>query len=571
MEKEIKAEVFARKPFFGLNLPIFVQIQIIIIFMVVSLAVLGFTTLNIINTMKRTTNQMMARNNSLMENVVNSRKMFNELQIQYFRALMGDSGRPSEYALQGVIDILGALSAVDNVEVDKLTRKLNSLKAILRRSPSSDGYRRVINLGLEYGAGLDNMQQMISDSATTIVINNEHYSRRAKTIMLIILILSGIIAISFGFVIAFSLSRALKRIGNTTKALATGDLTQKAGRFDCPEVKKVAVELNNSIDGLRQLVFAIIRQSEDIVNSSHNLRDTASTTEESAQQVSKSMGELADASNEQAKQVNLAMGTINNLVALVERVGNEIRNIAVSSEQVVRSARLGQQSTDIINSTFYDLYTSTEQTSRAIDELSEASREISEISSVINGIAEQTTLLAVNAAIEAARAGEKGKGFGVVASEIRKLATQSKEAVDLISGLIVQMNVRSDNVVAVVQKELNHINVGKDTVLRANNNFAEIFKVVNDNITQVSDVVKLATEMSEKNNATIEAISSIAAIIEENLASVEEISVTSQEQCASMLYVADSTNNLNKISEQLKKSVAKFRLDTIEDELNTKA
>jgi methyl-accepting chemotaxis protein len=353
--------------------------------------------------------------------------------------------------------------------------------------------------------------------------------------------------------------------------LATGDLTQKAGRFDCPEVKKVAVELNNSIDGLRQLVFAIIRQSEDIVNSSHNLRDTASTTEESAQQVSKSMGELADASNEQAKQVNLAMGTINNLVALVERVGNEIRNIAVSSEQVVRSARLGQQSTDIINSTFYDLYTSTEQTSRAIDELSEASREISEISSVINGIAEQTTLLAVNAAIEAARAGEKGKGFGVVASEIRKLATQSKEAVDLISGLIVQMNVRSDNVVAVVQKELNHINVGKDTVLRANNNFAEIFKVVNDNITQVSDVVKLATEMSEKNNATIEAISSIAAIIEENLASVEEISVTSQEQCASMLYVADSTNNLNKISEQLKKSVAKFRLDTIEDELNTKA
>jgi methyl-accepting chemotaxis protein len=99
-------------------------------------------------------------------------------------------------------------------------------------------------------------------------------------------------------------------------------------------------------------------------------------------------------------------------------------------------------------------------------------------------------------------------------------------------------------------------------VLRANNNFAEIFKAVKDNITQVSDVVKLATQMSEKNNASIEAISSIAAIIEENLASVEEITVTSQEQCASMMYVADSTDNLNKISEQLKKSVAKFRLET---------
>jgi methyl-accepting chemotaxis protein len=562
METENKAETFARKPFPGLNLPIFAQIQIIIVFMVISLAVLGFTTLNIIDTMKRTTNQMMAHDNSLLENVVNSRKMFNELQTQYFRALMGDSGRPSEYALQGVIDILGALRTVDAVEVDKLTGKLESFKAILQQTPNSDGYRRITNLALEYGAGLDNMQQMISDSSSTIVTNNEHYSRRAKTIMFIILILSGIIAMSFGFLIAFSISQALKRIGNATKALATGDLTQKADHFDCPEVRKVAVELNNAVNGLRQLVFAIIHQSGDIVNSSENLRDTASQTEESAQQVSKSMEELANASNEQAKQVNLAMETINNLVALVERVGNEIRDIAVSSEQVARSARLGQQSTDIINSTFYDLYTSTEQTSRAIDELSEASREISEISSVINGIAEQTTLLALNAAIEAARAGEKGKGFGVVASEIRKLATQSKEAAELIAGLIVQMNVRANNVVAVVQKELNHISVGKDTVLRANNNFAEIFKAVKDNITQVSDVVKLATQMSEKNNASIEAISSIAAIIEENLASVEEITVTSQEQCASMMYVADSTDNLNKISEQLKKSVAKFRLET---------
>jgi methyl-accepting chemotaxis protein len=562
MNNMVAGKTVIRKPFPGLNLPIFVQIQMIIVFMVIALAVLGFTTLNIINTMKLTTNQMLATDNSLLENVVNSRKMFNDLQTQYFRALMGDSGCPSEYALQGVIDILGALRGVDAIEVDKLTGKLNSFKIILRQPPSQNGYRRIVTLALEYGAGLDNMQQIISESSTAIVTKNERYSNRAKLIMIVILILSGAIATAFGSLIAFSLSRALKSIGNTAKALAIGDLTRKASCFDCPEVQKVAVELDNAIYGLRQLVLAIIRQSGDIVNSGQSLSDAASQTEDSARQVSKSMEELTNSSNEQANQVNLAMGTINNLVTLVERVSNEINYIAASSEQVVQSARLGQQSTDVINSTFYSLYTAMEQTAGAIDELSEASREISEISSVINSIAEQTTLLALNAAIEAARAGEKGKGFGVVAAEIRKLATQSKEAAELIGSLIVQMNVRTDNVVSVMQNELNHINLGKDTVLRANDNFAEIFKVVKDNINQVSDVVELATQMSEKNNATIEAISSIAAIIEENLASVEEITMTSHEQCASMVKVAVSADDLNKIAAQLQESAAKFHLGT---------
>jgi methyl-accepting chemotaxis protein len=463
---------------------------------------------------------------------------------------------------------MSVFNVVNEAEVIKISKQLESFKAIIRRPPSPNGYQQLNKLAVEYNGALNGIQRKISESSDKIVANNEKYSNDAKVIVFTILIASGAISILLGFLIAIVLSRSLKRIGKATKALAIGDLTQKAATLGCPEVKEVAVELNNAMDGLQHLILAIDNQSRHITSSSNFLKTISSETETSALQIAKGMEELAHSSSEQANQAGLVMNTVTNLVKLVERVCQEIKNISNASELVAQSAQLGQQSTEIVTTTFNDLSESTSETAAAIYELTNTSQEISENISVINMIAEQITLLALNASIEAARAGEHGKGFGVVASETRKLANQSKEAVHLISKLIDQMNARAKNAVFVMQKEKNRIEAGQESVFTVNNNFKNIFKAIMDNIAQISAVASLASQMTEQNTTTIDAATSIASITQENLASVEEISATSEEQSSAMVKVSSSADNLNKIAEALNKSIAAFHLKELPDYRN---
>lgn len=560
MDKNQKACTSMTERIFAVNLPIFIQIQLIIIFMIISLSVLGFTILNIIDTMKRTTNQMMARDNSLMENVINSRNRFQSIQTQYLLAMMGQAASPTESSLQGAIDMLVVLRPVDEEEVVWISQRLESFKAVISRPPSKEGYDRLKELSLEYNASLNNFQRKISESSNNIVINNEQYTRYAKLVVFTILLASGAVSLLLGFLIATAISRSLKRIGKATKALAIGDLTQKVEVVGCPEVRGVAVELNNAVDGLTQLVRAINHQSKDIAISSSFFRNISLQTETSAHQVAKAMEELAFSSSEQAKQADRVMNTIKNLVELVERVGREILNISSASQEVAQSAQLGQSSTETVTTTFCDLSESTVETAQAINELDNTCSEISEIVSVINGIAEQTTLLALNASIEAARAGVHGKGFGVVATETGKLADQSKEAVRLIAELIKQMNNRTEKAIFMMQKEQKRIEAGQTSVVTASTNFKNIFKAIMDNMAQITAVASMASRMTEQNDTTIDAVTSIAAITEENLANVEEISATSEEQSSAMVNVSKSADDLNRIAEKLHESIAVFRL-----------
>lgn len=560
MDNNQKTATSLTERFFAVNLPIFIQIQLIIIFMLISLSVLGFTILNIIDTMKKTTNQMMARDNSLMENVINSRNRFQSIQTQYLLAMMGQAASPTESSLQGAIDMLVVLRPVDEEEVVWISQRLESFKAIIRRPPSKEGYDQLKELSLEYNASLNNFQRKISESSNTIVINNEQYTRYAKLIVFAILMASGVVSVLLGFLIATAISRSLKRVGKATKALAIGDLTRKVEVVGCPEVRGVAVELNNALDGLTQLVQAINHQSKDIAISSGFFRNISFQTETSAHQVAKAMEELAYSSSEQAKQADRVMNTIKNLVELVERVGREIQYISNASQAVAQSAQLGQSSTEAVTTTFRDLSESTVETAQAINELDNSCREISAIVSVINGIAEQTTLLALNASIEAARAGVHGKGFSVVATETGKLAEQSKEAVRLIAELIKQMNHRTGKAIFMMQKEQKRIEAGQTSVMTASNNFKNIFKAIMDNMAQIGAVATLASRMTEQNDTTIDAVTSIAAITEENLANVEEISATSEEQSSAMVNVSKSADDLNRIAEKLHESIAVFRL-----------
>ncbi|HBE79230.1 MAG TPA: hypothetical protein DDW65_15875, partial [Firmicutes bacterium] len=208
-----------------------------------------------------------------------------------------------------------------------------------------------------------------------------------------------------------------------------------------------------------------------------------------------------------------------------------------------------------------ELYISTKQIDEVISELSKATDEINKMISVINGIAEQTSLLALNASIEAARAGEHGKGFAVVALETGKLAEQSKEATKLINNLTANIKGRMDQAVQAMQKGITRAENGKNLTSQTAGTFETITQSLNDNLVQIDTVAQSTRMMAEHNSRVMEKITDIAAISDESLSSTEEVSATTEEQSASAQQVAALAENLNHIANNLQQAVAVFELE----------
>lgn len=294
--------------------------------------------------------------------------------------------------------------------------------------------------------------------------------------------------------------------------------------------------------------------------ASNELKDASNETGRSAAEVAKAMEELAKGSTEEAEQTTRAVDTINKLAELVRSVSNEVRNIANDSENIAQSAKLGEKATTDVTNGIEKIYNITSDVTVVIDELDQTAVEIGEITSVIRGIAEQTTLLALNASIEAARAGEHGKGFAVVAKETGKLADQSKNAAIHINTLIAQMQQRTEHAVQAMKNGMTVVESGKNLASEATVTFGMIFDKLNHVLKRIDSVAQSAKKMADSNESMIMAISNIAALSEESMASTEEVSANAQEQSAAVQQVTALAENLNDIAAKLKNSIAQFEI-----------
>jgi Methyl-accepting chemotaxis protein len=297
-----------------------------------------------------------------------------------------------------------------------------------------------------------------------------------------------------------------------------------------------------------------------LFTASNELTGATNETRQSAIQVATAMEELARASSEQSSQVTQAVDTIQLLSKLVTKVTSDTGNIASTSEQVAQSAKIGQKATTDVANEINELYGSTQEVAKVIDGLNETSGEINEITAVIHGIAEQTTLLALNASIEAARAGEHGKGFAVVANETGKLAEQSKQAAGHIADLVTQMRMRTEQAVQEIAESTQRAELCKKLASEANITFGKIFDSLEMTLGQIEAVAKTAKQMAESNNNVTGAITTIAAISEESMASTQEVSATAEEQSASVQQLSALAEGLTQIAGSLKQSVAVFNL-----------
>ena len=209
---------------------------------------------------------------------------------------------------------------------------------------------------------------------------------------------------------------------------------------------------------------------------------------------------------------------------------------------------------------FRSINHTTSETNAVIKDLDSKSAEIGKIIEVITGIADQTNLLALNAAIEAARAGEHGKGFAVVADEVRKLAELSRQSASQISGLIEVIQKETHQVVEMMNKGTVEISEGTQLVEETGRTFDQILKSIENVSSEIQEVSAISEEMSasvQQVNASIEEVTKIA---RDSVSSTAEIASATEEQLASMEEVASSSASLANLAENLREMVGKFKI-----------
>lgn len=411
---------------------------------------------------------------------------------------------------------------------------------------------------------LSSYDQLTTERAKIVTEKGEELVGLTKKIQLFTFILALVTILSatiISFITARIISRPLVRITKKLSTIADGDLTlEKETMNRKDEIGQLNSKANLLLDRLRDMMGTMQNVSQNVASQSDSLAQAADEIKQGSNQIAITMQELAEGSEEQASNASDLASTTDGFVSVIKHASENGQNIYNSSTAVLTytndGSKLMQQSTKQMNS--IDNIMSNAVTN--MQELNKESEQISTLVQVINSIADQTNLLALNAAIEAARAGEAGKGFAVVADEVRKLAEQVTSSVSDISTIVDKIQVNTVKVSQSLEDGYGEVVKGTAQIKTTN----ETFEIIRDAVTTMATNVKeISTDLDgivTSSQSIQSAVDEIASVSEESAAGVEETTATVQQTTSSMEQISGNADDLASMATQLNATVRQFKI-----------
>ncbi|MDP4143849.1 MAG: methyl-accepting chemotaxis protein [Bacillota bacterium] len=352
----------------------------------------------------------------------------------------------------------------------------------------------------------------------------------------------------------------INNVNNLAFSISEGDLTKSLEIKTDDELGMMSRHLNKMTQDLRGMVNTFTNGIEQVISTAEELTASAEETTAAAEQVAMSVQDIAAGSEQQEIIATEFTNMVSEVSGGISNVSNNIQNIESASFEAYKKAESGNNVVVNAINHMTNINRKVSASSEIVEELGRKSNEIGEIISTISDIAEQTNLLALNAAIEAARAGEQGKGFAVVADEVRKLAEQSSEATSRISGLINQIQTNITKAVTAMNDGNLAVKDGSAMVESAGQSFKEILVAVDNIYTRMQDASAVTQQISAGTHNMVESIEKIASISKKSVFKSQNVAAASEEQTASMKEVAQGAENLSQMAIEMGKVINKFTI-----------
>lgn len=414
--------------------------------------------------------------------------------------------------------------------------------------------------------------KIINEAAEGMVAyQNEHIAQDRKTseeatlMSKRSLIFGTIIDIILGLIIATiinrTISRPVKRLAEATSIISDGDLSQEDIVIKSKdELRDLANSFNTMKQNLRSLIGNV---NENVLYVTAAAEELSASTEEvtiASKEVSSNMESMWSGSQTTAASAKESSLAMEETASGVQRIAESAQGLLENAIDTEKLAGDSEKSVKTAKEQMGLIYDSSYQTNELIKQLSKQTIEIENITRVITDITEQTNLLALNAAIEAARAGEHGKGFAVVADEVRKLAEQSKFSATQIVNLT--MNIQSDtrNVEQAVSESLKNVEHGVQIIEDAGTAFSTIVSAVQTMSGQIEEISAATEEISASAEQVVASVQEIAAHANQSSSQAEQNSAAVQEQLATMEEINSVASDLSDQAVNLQEIIQKFKI-----------